>query len=493
MEFVEAVEALARIAGVEVPREKSAAPEKDHTDLYGVMREAERFFRQSLKAHPPAVDYLKSRGLSGEVARDFGIGYAPDAWDALRNALGSVPEATLLEAGLLTRNDNGAGSTTASADRVMFPIRDTRGRVIGFGGRVFGAGRRPQVPELAGNAAVPQGPRAVRPVRGAPGPAQARPAAGGGGLHGRGGPGPGRHRQRRGHPRHRGDPRTLPQAVPLHRRGGVLLRRRQRRPPGGLAGAGVGAAGARRGPAAQVHVPARGAKTPTPWCAPAARRRFWTSRPRLSPPSSTCSPGSPRASISISSMTRRGSPAWPCPTSIGLPRAFSRSSWGSGCASSPAFRRRPPASVPRRRPRNAGQSPGRRPPCRPGGAPAGPAAAAAAACCAACPPKTGRARRAARARPFRASGQISCRKPRRGHVPRCWAAGRAPRNTTPCWACSPRHSPAGSRHAGGIHRGGRAPGPDCAPSRPAPGAGRGAPGAFPGKLRRVLVAEARPP
>jgi DNA primase len=143
LEFVEAVEALARIAGVEVPREKSAAPEKDHTDLYGVMREAERFFRQSLKAHPPAVDYLKSRGLSGEIARDFGIGYAPDAWDALRNALGSVPEATLLEAGLLTRNDRGR-VYDRFRDRVMFPIRDTRGRVIGFGGRVFGAGDGPK-------------------------------------------------------------------------------------------------------------------------------------------------------------------------------------------------------------------------------------------------------------------------------------------------------------------------------------------------------------
>jgi DNA primase len=143
LEFVEAVEALARIAGVEVPREQSAAPEKDHSDLYGVMRDAERFFRQSLKAHPPAVDYLRSRGLSGEIARDFGIGYAPDAWDALRTALGIVPEATLLEAGLLTRNDRGR-VYDRFRDRVMFPIRDTRGRVIGFGGRIFGAADGPK-------------------------------------------------------------------------------------------------------------------------------------------------------------------------------------------------------------------------------------------------------------------------------------------------------------------------------------------------------------
>lgn len=137
MEFVEAVEALARMAGVEVPRERSSVPEKDHTDLFAILAEAERFFRQALKQHPDAVAYLKRRGLSGEVARDFGVGFAPDAWDALRKALAHVPEALLLEVGLLTRNDGGR-IYDRFRGRVMFPIRDTRGRVIGFGGRVLG-------------------------------------------------------------------------------------------------------------------------------------------------------------------------------------------------------------------------------------------------------------------------------------------------------------------------------------------------------------------
>ncbi|MFW6092719.1 MAG: DNA primase [Pseudomonadota bacterium] len=138
LEFVEAVETLAALVGLEVPREGGGRPQPDRSGLYEVLAEAERFFRRSLRASPEAVAYLKSRGLSGEVARDFGIGFAPASWDALRRALGSVPESQLLEAGLLTRND--AGRTyDRFRGRVMFPIRDTRGRIIGFGGRIIGA------------------------------------------------------------------------------------------------------------------------------------------------------------------------------------------------------------------------------------------------------------------------------------------------------------------------------------------------------------------
>jgi len=139
MEFVEAVETLARMAGVEVPREQGGAPVKDHSDLYDVLGRAERFYRRELRKTPDAVAYLKDRGLSGEVARDFGIGYAPDAWDGVRKALADVAEARLLEAGLLIRNDNGR-IYDRFRGRVMFPIRDTRGRIIGFGGRILGSG-----------------------------------------------------------------------------------------------------------------------------------------------------------------------------------------------------------------------------------------------------------------------------------------------------------------------------------------------------------------
>jgi DNA primase len=138
MEFVEAVESLARLAGVEVPREQNARPQNDQSDLYAALAAAERFFRASLKASTEAIDYLKGRGLTGETARDFGIGYAPDSWDGLRKALAQVPESRLLEVGLLTRNDKGR-TYDRFRGRVMFPIRDTRGRIIGFGGRVLGS------------------------------------------------------------------------------------------------------------------------------------------------------------------------------------------------------------------------------------------------------------------------------------------------------------------------------------------------------------------
>ncbi|MGE0625181.1 MAG: DNA primase [Pseudomonadales bacterium] len=141
LEFVEAVETLAKLAGVEVPREADRGPPaKDHSRLYDVLARAERFFRAQLKASPKAVDYLKNRGVTGIVARDFAIGYAPEGWHALGEALGAdatVSEADLLAAGLLTKNDKG-NVYDRFRDRVMFPIRDTRGRVIGFGGRVMG-------------------------------------------------------------------------------------------------------------------------------------------------------------------------------------------------------------------------------------------------------------------------------------------------------------------------------------------------------------------
>ena len=143
MEFVEAVESLARTAGVEVPREQGARPMKDHTDLYGLMTTAERYFRKSLKASQEAIDYLKRRGLTGETARDFGIGYAPDAWDGLIRALEPVPQAQLLKAGLVTQNEKGRVYDRFRG-RVMFPIRDTRGRIIGFGGRVVGGQEGPK-------------------------------------------------------------------------------------------------------------------------------------------------------------------------------------------------------------------------------------------------------------------------------------------------------------------------------------------------------------
>ena len=84
-------------------------------------------------------DYFKSRGLTGETAVTFGLGYAPDAWDSLLKLLGSseADRARLLQVGLIIERDNRSGHYDRFRDRVMFPIRDARGRTIGFGGRVL--------------------------------------------------------------------------------------------------------------------------------------------------------------------------------------------------------------------------------------------------------------------------------------------------------------------------------------------------------------------
>ena len=139
LEFVPAVEALAAIVGVEVPRESAGAtPERSDGHLYAVMDKAEQFFRSVLKDHSVAIDYLKGRGVTGITARDFCIGFAPAGWNSIAAALPDVPETQLLELGLLTRNDNGR-VYDKFRERIMFPIRDTRGRVVGFGGRIIGA------------------------------------------------------------------------------------------------------------------------------------------------------------------------------------------------------------------------------------------------------------------------------------------------------------------------------------------------------------------
>ncbi len=144
LEFVEAVETLARLVGVEVPREASGRPRPDHTDLFELLARAERLYRTQLRDCAEAVDYLKGRGVTGEVARDFGIGYAPDEWHTVSEAFaGTAAEADLLKAGLLTRNDKG-NVYDRFRGRIMFPIRDTRGRVIGFGGRVMAQAAGPK-------------------------------------------------------------------------------------------------------------------------------------------------------------------------------------------------------------------------------------------------------------------------------------------------------------------------------------------------------------
>lgn len=146
--FREAVEQLAHLSGMEVPSEdgprsqQQIAREKERLTIYGLLEQATTYYKQQLKQHPAAkraVEYLKGRGLSGEIARDFGIGYAPPGWDNLLKSLGSNVEQQrlLIESGMLINNDDNHKLYDRFRERVMFPIRDVRGRVIGFGGRVL--------------------------------------------------------------------------------------------------------------------------------------------------------------------------------------------------------------------------------------------------------------------------------------------------------------------------------------------------------------------
>jgi DNA primase len=144
LEFVEAIEELARSQGLEVPREAGlgARPSDDSQRLFALLERADRYFRQQLRDHAQAqraVSYLKQRGLTGEIAARFGIGYAPPGWENLETELGQDPQTRqdLLRLGLTLTRDDGS-PYDRFRDRVMFPIRDRRGRVIGFGGRVLG-------------------------------------------------------------------------------------------------------------------------------------------------------------------------------------------------------------------------------------------------------------------------------------------------------------------------------------------------------------------
>ncbi len=136
LEFLDAVEDLARAAGLEVPTSGSPQARPD-TGLYDMLAACSRFYVEQLKNNPVAIEYLKGRGLSGEVSRDFDIGYAPAGWDALIKHLGTDEKKLdqLKQAGMLSEGKR--GSYDKFRERIMFPIHDRRGRVIAFGGRAL--------------------------------------------------------------------------------------------------------------------------------------------------------------------------------------------------------------------------------------------------------------------------------------------------------------------------------------------------------------------
>ncbi len=158
LDFVGAVESLAKDMGVEVPREKPepfkpgskpkgdfGAPAKVRNPLYTLLETAQKQFKQHLRNHesaPKAVEYLKGRGLTGEIANQFGIGLAPPGWANLLDAINPEKDQKitdqLIECGMVVHNPDSDKIYDRFRDRVMFPIRDIKGRIIGFGGRVLG-------------------------------------------------------------------------------------------------------------------------------------------------------------------------------------------------------------------------------------------------------------------------------------------------------------------------------------------------------------------
>lgn len=141
LDFVEAVKQLAARAGVEIPRDGSnTAPSQDYQPLYSLLEAAAKYYAAQLRdpGAAAAVDYLKARGLTGAIAQEYGIGYAPAGWDHLLQHFGGDAgmRQQLLQAGLVIEKEGG-GVYDRFRNRVMFPIRDARGRAIGFGGRVL--------------------------------------------------------------------------------------------------------------------------------------------------------------------------------------------------------------------------------------------------------------------------------------------------------------------------------------------------------------------
>jgi DNA primase len=143
MGYVDAVKELAAAVGMQVPqarplsREEAARQERE-PDLHAVMDKALAFYRDQLKKSKRAIDYLKGRGLSGRIAARFGIGYAPDGWQSLKEAFPEYEDKSLVECGLVIEGEG--KRYDRFRDRVMFPIFSARGAVIGFGGRVIGDG-----------------------------------------------------------------------------------------------------------------------------------------------------------------------------------------------------------------------------------------------------------------------------------------------------------------------------------------------------------------
>jgi DNA primase len=155
MSFPEAVKDLAQQVGLQVPeddaspqdRARAAEQRQRQATLSDVLEKAGAAYRKHLKGSPRAVEYLKGRGLSGEIAKAFGLGYAPEGWRSLASVFPEYDDPLLVDSGLVIVNDDDPSTSSGQAkrydrfrDRIMFPIRNVKGECIGFGGRVLGEG-----------------------------------------------------------------------------------------------------------------------------------------------------------------------------------------------------------------------------------------------------------------------------------------------------------------------------------------------------------------
>ena len=154
MSFIEAVKDLAQQTGMQIPeddaspqdRERAAQQRQKQVTLTDVLEKAAQAYAKHLKATPRAVDYLKGRGLSGQIAKTFGLGFAPEGWRALASVFPDYQDPLLVESGMVIEHEDEKGADGQSKrydrfrDRIMFPIRNVKGECIGFGGRVLDKG-----------------------------------------------------------------------------------------------------------------------------------------------------------------------------------------------------------------------------------------------------------------------------------------------------------------------------------------------------------------
>jgi len=149
LNFPEAIEALAQTAGLEIPYEDFTPGQQqkvnENRKILDLNKSASDIFLKQLRQQPDAINYLKNRGLSGQTAANYNIGYIPDSWDTIITSLGKTDEEKLLlkQAGLISENDSGK-QYDKFRHRIMFPIRNRKGDTIAFGGRVITADKEPK-------------------------------------------------------------------------------------------------------------------------------------------------------------------------------------------------------------------------------------------------------------------------------------------------------------------------------------------------------------